>query len=85
MASEELLKSLNSKVDRLLEGQAKHSAVLDEHQRRSLANEEAVELLRSEIKPLTVHVAMVGALGKLLAVVSTVVGVAVGLMKLLGH
>jgi hypothetical protein len=35
---------------------AQNTSVLEEHQRRSLANEEAVSLMRSEFKPIREHV-----------------------------
>jgi hypothetical protein len=62
---------------------AQNSVVLEEHQRRSAANEEAVRVLRTEIKPLATHVAVVGAIAKILAAAGTLVGIAVGLQKLL--
>jgi hypothetical protein len=64
---------------------AAQHVTLEEHQRRSLANEKAVEQVRAEIKPISVHVAVVGAIGKVLATVGTLVGIAAGLARLLGH
>lgn len=84
MPPNELLKQLDQKVDRLIEEQVRQGAVLEEHQRRSLANETAVDLLRKELKPIALHVAVVGAFGKIVGVIGTVVAIAVGLSKLVG-
>ena len=64
---------------------ALNTQILEEHQRRSLANEKAVAHLEQSLKPIALHVALVGALGKLLGIVGTAVGVVLGIMKLLGH
>ncbi len=58
---------------------------LVEHERRSLANEKAVELLKSEIRPISTHVAVVGAMIKTIGILGTIVGLVLGIMKLVGH
>ena len=44
------LDKLDSRIDNIDITLARNSAVLEEHQRRSLANEQAVEVLRSEVQ-----------------------------------
>ena len=58
-------------------------AVLEEHQRRSLANEKAVQLLQAELKPLALHVAVAGGLAKLIAVLGTLVALIFGIVNLI--
>lgn len=41
-----------------------NTIILEEHQRRSLANEKAVELLESQLQPITKHVYLVNILSK---------------------
>lgn len=78
------LHRLDERLDRIEQQNARHAAVLDEHQRRSIANEESVSLLRSELRPLAVHVAVVGGLAKVVGFVGVLVSIAVGVLKLLG-
>lgn len=82
---QEAVKDVQHSVREIEKTLAAQYATLTDHQRRSLANEEAVQLLRAEIRPLALHVAMVGAFAKVLAAAGTVVGIAVGIYKLLGH
>ncbi len=63
---------------------ALNTAALEEHQRRSIANEKNLDLLRKEFKPIALHVAVVGALGKLIGIMGTGVGLIIGILKLLG-
>lgn len=85
MTPEELLRKLDVKVDSLVEGQLRHSGILSEHIRRTELAEENIELLRAELKPVALHVAVVGALGKVVGLLGVLVGIAVGVWKLLGH
>jgi hypothetical protein len=55
--------------------------VLDEHIRRTEAAEDGIKLLQAEMKPLETHVAVVGAFGKVIAVVGTIVGIVTGLLS----
>lgn len=82
--SDELLRRMDEKLDRMAETQARHGAVLEEHQRRSIANEAAVAMLRTEVEPLKLHVARWAGAGKVLAVLSALGSVAGLLAKLLG-
>lgn len=80
------LQRIEEKLDRVAEAQARHAAILDEHQRRSLANEKIVELVRAEIDPLKKHVAAWAGAGKVLAIagtVASVLGAVVAILKFL--
>lgn len=59
-------------------------ADLREHIRRTSLAEENIERVRSEVKPIATHVAVVAAIAKLVAFIGVVVGIAVGITKLLG-
>lgn len=48
---------------------ASQNEVLKDHTRRSLANEEAVKVLGSELKPVLSHVAIVDFIGKVCALI----------------
>jgi hypothetical protein len=64
----------------------KQEGNLAEHMRRSLANERAVEILeeefKRELKPITAHVGMVNGTLKALGIISIVLGIITGLMKI---
>jgi hypothetical protein len=81
---------LEEKVDKILEKVstiettlAVQGSVLEEHQRRSLANEENVSLLREDFKPIQRHVTLVEGGFKLLGIVSTIAGIATAIAKFL--
>lgn len=61
---EDKLDKLTDKVSEVSENVIKNTATLQEHQRRSLANEESVEILKQELAPLKEHVAAWGIAGK---------------------
>lgn len=50
-----------SSIDKTL---VANTVILEEHQRRSLANEKAVELLEAQILPISKHVYLVNILSK---------------------
>lgn len=60
---------------------AEQHATLEDHTRRSLANEEAVELLRQQIKPIENHVLMVNFAVKILLTIGGAVGFVASLLK----
>lgn len=63
---------------------AKQSAVLEEHIRRTVAAEARLAVLEKDIKPLHEHVAAMGAMAKVLVLVSAAVGALVGVLKVFG-
>jgi hypothetical protein len=70
-----------SSIDKTL---VANTVILEEHQRRSLANEEAVKLLESQILPIAKHVHVMSIFGKItLAIISSSLGLYI-LQKLLG-
>lgn len=62
---------------------AEQHITLEDHTRRSLANEAAVELLRKQIKPIENHVLMVNFAVKILLAIGGVVGFVASLLKVL--
>lgn len=62
---------------------AKQETSLSEHMRRSLANEESLELMKENIKPLETHVQIMNFILKAMGGLSILVSIAVGLKKLL--
>jgi hypothetical protein len=52
-----------------------NTVILEEHQRRSLANEKAVQLLEAQVLPISQHVHTMSVFGKIvLAIISSGVG-----------
>lgn len=52
-----------------------NTVILEEHQRRSLANEESVKLLQAQVLPIAKHVHVMSVFGKIvLAVLSSSLG-----------
>jgi uncharacterized coiled-coil protein SlyX len=62
---------------------AKQEVHLQEHMRRSAANERAVELLSQQLSPIKKHVAMLEGSLKFVGILSLVLGVIGGVLKLL--
>lgn len=60
------LEVIDSRVDKIHTTLSVQHEVLAEHQRRSLANEKAVEIIKEELKPIVTHVHLMNLLGKLL-------------------
>lgn len=63
---------------------ARQAAVLEDHTRRSLANEANLELLRAEFAPVKSHVAVVGAIAKGSGAAVGLVGTILGILRTLG-
>lgn len=61
------LDHLDQKIDHLTEIAIKNTAILEEHQRRSLALENHVELLEKAMEPLQTHIKLVNLIFKLMA------------------
>lgn len=67
---------------------AEQHATLEEHTRRSLANEQAVELLKEHLRPIERHVLMVNAAVKIILALGGVIGFVASLLKIVeffGH
>lgn len=62
---------------------AEQHITLQEHTRRSLANEEAVDLLREHIKPIEKHVFMVNAAVKIILALGGAVGFVASVLKII--
>lgn len=63
---------------------ARQNVVLDEHMRRSLANEKLVAAVYEDLAPIKLHVAVAGALAKGIGLAGTLVGIAAGVGKMVG-
>jgi hypothetical protein len=63
---------------------ARQATILEEHQRRSLANEATVEMVRQELDPLKRHVAAWAGAGKVLMVSGALAALATAVLKLSG-
>ncbi len=61
---------------------AEQHITLEDHTRRSLANEEAVELLRQHIKPIEQHVLMVNAVVKIALGIGGAIGFVASVLKI---
>lgn len=61
---------------------AEQHATLEDHTRRSLSNEEAVALLREQIKPIENHVFMVNAVVKILLGLGGAIGFIASILKI---
>lgn len=87
----EKLEKLDNKLDKTNERLndidktlVKQEASLSEHIRRTEINEEAIGLVRDEMKPVKKHIYMMEGALKLLGVLSLLVGLLVGVLKLFG-
>lgn len=90
MTNEEFLKLLLNKTDKIEERLtsidvtlARQEGHLQEHMRRSEANERAVEVLGQQLGPIKKHVNMLEGSLKLLGIMSLIVGTIGGVLKLL--
>ncbi len=68
----DMLVKLQDDVDDIRKEQIEQRIVLEEHQRRSLANEKAVEILSESVKPVEEHVLLVNFVVKIVSVVGAV-------------
>lgn len=85
------MKTLEEKIDVIIEKVgsidtkvAVQGEVLAEHQRRSLAAEDNLALLRLEFKPVQRHVLMIEGALKFIGVCATLVTIVGGIARLLG-
>lgn len=86
--SDEMLNKIDSKIDKLDDRMdtmdktlVRHEENLKEHMRRSAANEEAVEILRQEMKPVQAHVQFVKNVLIFLGASASVIGFVVGIIE----
>ena len=66
---ENKIDKLDSRTDSIDVTLAKQEVSLAEHMRRSLANEEAIDVIKDELKPVVSHVYLMGVLGKIALVI----------------
>ncbi len=88
MRIEDWIERLDSKLEsvegNILEikiNQARQQVSLDEHMRRTQLAEDNITLLRSEVKPISTHVAFFGVMSKILGLLGVLVGIAAGLYE----
>lgn len=84
MDNDEFMQMLSDKLDRLDDRldimsntSVRQAASLDEHMRRT-------ELIEHELKPIKSHVAMVGAIAKIVSILGVLIGLALGIKSLIG-
>ena len=74
---------MNNEIRDIRVLQAEHNIQLAEHMRRSLLNEEAVGILKDELKPIQRHVNQVDGVLKFFGGLSIAVGVVAGIIKII--
>ena len=86
---ENKIDKLDTRIDNVDVTLAKQSVILDEHTRRSLANEEQVALLKKkfddELGPVKAHVQMVHGAFKLIGLIATIAGIAEAVVQIISH
>ena len=73
---EEKIEKLDTRLDSIDINLAKQESNLREHMRRTQLAEENIELLRTEIKPLSHHVATINNIAKIISALAAVVAIA---------
>jgi len=68
------LNDVDQRLDKMTIILARQEANLKTHMRRSELNEQALEILKSEVKPIQEHVLKINFLMKILAVVGGIIG-----------
>lgn len=83
---ESKIDKLDTRIDNVDLTLAKQSIILEDHTRRSLANEEALELLKkkleTELIPIKNHVLQVNLVFKIIGVLTSCVGVFSGVLRI---
>jgi len=84
MNNDEFMQMLSDKLDRLDDRldimsntSVLQAASLDEHIRRT-------ELIENELKPIKSHIALVGAIAKIVSILGALIGLALGIKSLIG-
>lgn len=62
---EQKLDNIDANIISIKINLAENNVILADHTRRSLANEKATEILKTELKPVLLHVAILNTLGKI--------------------
>lgn len=78
---ENKIDKLDERLDRIDVTLAKQHESLDHHIKRTALAEENIEILRSEIKPLSQHVATINHLAKIVSVMGTFAAIYAYLFK----
>jgi uncharacterized coiled-coil protein SlyX len=83
---ENKIDKLDTRIDNVDVTLAKQSVILEEHTRRSTANEEQVELLKKkleiDLKPLQDHLTVIRGIFKAGTIIISVFGVLTGIIKI---
>ena len=83
---ESKLDLLDNRLDSIDKTLVAQHLTLEEHQRRSKASEDRIELMEEQLKPIVDHVSAFRLIGKAaigtVAIIGTIVGILVGLKHL---
>lgn len=82
---EKLSEKTDTHLDDINKTMIKNTALLEEHMRRTELAEENLKILRGEVEPIKTHVAAIRILVKVVGVLGTVVGIAVGIAKIMDY
>lgn len=69
-----MIKDLDTRLDKMTIIMARQNAQLAEHMKRSELNEQALEVLKGEVKPIQEHVLKINFLMKIFAVIGGIIG-----------
>ena len=79
------VKELRQEVADVRSTLVRNTSSLEHHIRRTDLLEESLDLMRVELKPISTHVAVVGALAKIVVFAGSLVGLIAGVLKLTGR
>lgn len=80
---EEMMKDISEIKIEMVKDISEIKVDLKEHMRRSVANEQAIEILKEEFKPVRTHVDYVKGGLKLIGIVSLIFGIAVSIVQVI--
>ncbi len=69
-----MIKDLDTRLDKMTIIMARQNAQLAEHMKRSELNEQALDVLKGEVKPIQEHVLKINFLMKIFAVIGGIIG-----------
>jgi hypothetical protein len=78
---EKKVDSIDQRIDKVDVTLVEQAAVLKEHHRRSIANEQNLELLRKEFKPVETHVHTMNTVFKIIGVIASAASLIVGIIR----